>query len=644
MKRRSIAAGLSLLALVFSLGVQAEVPPLELELGFRLVDVDGNEDMYRTQIDEEEGLLLKYFTIRSTDERGLFDYYRVDARDLGESPAGSLRFEGGRSGLFETRLFYRRADSYSALPAYANPLLGEGIIPGQHTWDRTRQIADFDVEILAFDRIVPFFGYTWSDFDGPGTTTYNFGQDEFLLRNDLSETSNEFRIGASFNYDRIYGVVTQGWRRFDGDEKLSLSSGAGQGNNPGPVVGSPIDADTISRVTEVNVDTPFTNIFVTGEITDSLRLIGKFVQTNADSDVMGDETASGEFASFANRIFFGGLTESVDSDASSDMTIRGIQGEWLLNDRFTVTAGFDREERDMEGSGLIRTLYMNTMTFGGIERDDLELILSSENRLERGEDTLDVQVTATQLGPFAAFARYARTDQEVRMSPDVSEIVVPGSQSGLFERSIDTLEVGGSYSMAGFSASASLRSDDADDPVFRTDYLERDRIRARLAYDGPGNRFGVSVTGSTTDQSNDDPTFAYDSQIDSMTANVWVAIVEAFRVWASASTFDAESTMLVRNPVNFNVVTSFHEEDGEAIEGGFTAIVDAFRLDAGYSTFENDGTRPFDIDRLNARLAYAINAAFGVAVEWENDEYNETDNLFADYDATRIGLFLRWTP
>ena len=148
MKRRSIAAGLSLLTLVFALGVEAQLPPLELELGFRMVDVDGNEDMYRTQIDEEEGFLLRYFTIRSTDERGLFDYYRVVAHELGESPAGSLRFEAGRSGLFETTLMYRRADSYSALPAFANPLIDEGIIPGQHTWDRTRQIVDFDVEII----------------------------------------------------------------------------------------------------------------------------------------------------------------------------------------------------------------------------------------------------------------------------------------------------------------------------------------------------------------------------------------------------------------------------------------------------------------------------------------------------------------
>ena len=33
--------------------------PIDLEIGFRWVDLDGSEDVYRTQINEEEGLLLR---------------------------------------------------------------------------------------------------------------------------------------------------------------------------------------------------------------------------------------------------------------------------------------------------------------------------------------------------------------------------------------------------------------------------------------------------------------------------------------------------------------------------------------------------------------------------------------------------------
>lgn len=644
MKRRSIATGFSLLALVLTVGLQAQMPPLELELGFRFVDVDGNEEMYRTQIDEEEGVLLRYFTLRSTDERGLFDYYRVDASDLGAGPAGSLRFEAGRSGLYKTRLFYRRADSFSALPAFANPLLDEGIIPGQHTWDRTRQTVDLDVEILTFDRIVPFFGYTWNEYDGPGTTTYHAGQDEFLLRSDLEETGNEFRLGASFNFGRFYGSITQGWRQFDGEEELTLAPGAGDGNNPGTVIDRPVDADAISRVTEVDVGAPFTNLFVTGEVTDRLRLIGKFVQLQADSDITGDEALSGSFVSFPVRVFFGGLNESLTSEAENDTRIAGLRAEWILTDRIALTGGFQREDREITGSALIRTIYLNAVTFGGVDRGDLEILLDADNSLDRKEDTFDLGLSISQIGPFALFARYAKSDQDVTMNPDLAEISVPGSQGGTFERSIDTFEIGGSYSMAGFSASASLRKDDADDPILRVDYLDRERLRARLAWTSPADRFGLGMTWELTDQSNDRTGFVYDSDIKSYTANAWVAIVEPVRIWASASRFNADSVITIRNPINFNLLTSFHEEDGEAIEGGFSLFYAPVRVDASYSQFDNDGTHAFDIDRLHARIAYAINNAFGVAVEWQNDEYDESGNLFADYQAERIGLYLRWTP
>ncbi|MDX1582258.1 MAG: hypothetical protein R3338_01535, partial [Thermoanaerobaculia bacterium] len=140
------------------------------------------------------------------------------------------------------------------------------------------------------------------------------------------------------------------------------------------------------------------------------------------------------------------------------------------------------------------------------------------------------------------------------------------------------------------------------------------------------------------------PGFGYDSEIESYTANAWVAITDAIRVWGSASEFNADSVMAIRNPINFTTSTSVHTEDGDAAQGGVTLVFDPIRLDASISTFENEGTRSFDIDRLDARLTWSISNAFGIAAEWESDEYDEIDNLFADYDAERVGIYLRWTP
>ena len=118
--------------------------PLDLEVGYRWVDVSGNERMYRTQINDRQGLLLRSldYTMAEPLSGGLLDFFHVDASDIGAGPAGQLRLQAGAQDLYKLNFTWRETDLYSALPAFANPFIAEGIIPGQHTYNRTRNIYD----------------------------------------------------------------------------------------------------------------------------------------------------------------------------------------------------------------------------------------------------------------------------------------------------------------------------------------------------------------------------------------------------------------------------------------------------------------------------------------------------------------------
>src|SRR6202011_1755072 len=128
------------------------------------------------------------------------DYFRVDANDLGVGPAGALRIDFGRSSLYRFTLAYRQTNAFSALPAFANPLLGQGITPGQHTYDRERRTIDADLELRKWSAITPFVGFSWNRYSGPGTTTYTIGQNEFALLSNLSNRDQEIRGGFGFSY------------------------------------------------------------------------------------------------------------------------------------------------------------------------------------------------------------------------------------------------------------------------------------------------------------------------------------------------------------------------------------------------------------------------------------------------------------
>lgn len=636
------------LLLLVAVGAQAQSTfPVDLEIGWRFTSIDGSEDMYRTQINEQDGFLLRSLNMFTTDfngaTAGAIDHFRLTISELGASPSGGLRLEAGKSDRYNLQLNYRTMDTFSALPELANPFIAQGIVPGQHTFDRTRQMIDADLEFLPGHRITPFIGFTHATYDGPGTTTYSLGLDEFLLTSDLEESEQEIRAGLAFNTGMFYGQVTQGWRSLSSDENMTLAPGAGAGNNPGSVLGHPITAGGITRNSESDVDTPFTNLTLTG-VLPRVRLNATY--SMFDADLEGDELedATGSFASFAIGRFFGGLEETVSSRAKNNTWRGGARAEVTLAPKLDFIASWNTDHRELEGSSLINTLYRDSITFGGADPRDLTEILETDNSLERDEDVLEAALSARQLGPFALRVGYRQTTQDVVVTPDLSEIVVPGNQGGEFERTIDTIDATASFGGAGFSLGASLRMDESDDAIFRTDYLNRDRLRLRAAYHTPGNMLRVGVTGEQTDQDNDTDGIGYDGELKQFSGDIEVTPFQHLRLRASASQFRSDSTVVVRNPATFELFTSIHDEEGDAIEGGIGLFFNKFNLDVDYLTLENEGSNPFDVDRLRARVVYDFLPHTGIAAEWMNDEFTDPDGPYADYEATRYGVFLRWHP
>jgi len=241
--RLSITACAFLLVAVCAPFAGAQSTSLDIEAGYQEVDVNGNEDMFRTQINQQDGFVLRNFSLNYVDpsgNSGFVDRLRVDASGFGGNPAGRFRLQMGLGEAYRLSLYYQNFETFSALPAYANPLLDDGVFPGQHTWERTRDLLDVQLEILPGRTITPIVGYRWNSYDGPGQTTYSVGADEFLLDSQLDETEQEFYVGVNFATGGLQGTLIQGWRSFEGTYTDNLAPGAGGGNNPGATLGQPV--------------------------------------------------------------------------------------------------------------------------------------------------------------------------------------------------------------------------------------------------------------------------------------------------------------------------------------------------------------------------------------------------------------------
>jgi hypothetical protein len=620
----------------------------DVEIGFRTVTVGGNKGMYRTQINEQSGLLVRSFTMLTTDIGGsstLFDRFRVDASDLGAGPAGSLRIEADKADRYRFRLAFRHTDAFSALPEFANPLLSQGVIPGQHTYARTRNALDADLDLLPGGRLTPFIGLSLHRLSGPGTSTYTLGGDEFRLSQALKDRDAEVRFGTGFNLGWLYGSATQGWRRTRTNEVLSLEPGAGGGNSTDPLLGVPILASAVTRDDHTSVNTPFTNLFVTGQLGKRVRVTGDYVRFAADSSGDLTESAAGSFVSLELSRFFDGLSTNASSSAKNTTWRGGGRAEFALTDAIVAFAGYQKEHRDLEGSALIDTLFLQTLTFGNVDPRDVEVILNARSSIARDETVASAGGAARAVGPFAVRVEYREAKQNLTVAPDLSEIVLPGNQDGQFERRIRTLDANGSYARSGFTLGAAYRRDSADQPIFRTDFRDRDRLRLRASWSAP-KWIRAGVVAEETKQSNDDAGIALDGKARQYTGDIEVIPHEGVVFHGSLSRFRADNSILIRRPENFNIEPSLYAEDGRSREAGVALNLAPLSFDVSAARLDNRGSNPFDIHRIRVRVGFDLPAKTksGLVAEYADDKYSEASAAFADFNARRLGLFVRYRP
>lgn len=645
MKNASRLLAIAVAAAATGIGVaSAQSLPLDVELGYRFVNVSGNQQMYRSQINEREGFLLRSLLLTAPGPTSFFDTFRIDASDLGAGPAGSLSARAGLSGKYDLRLSYRRTELYSALPGFANPFLDQSIIPGESTYSRVRNVFDVELTLFPGSVITPIVGYTRNKYEGPGRSSYHVGEDEFRLTDSLDDVDQEVHVGAAFDTGAISGQVIQGWRKFHEVETQSLVAGAGNGDNSGTVLGVPVSLNDFNRTTKADTNTPVTNAFVTGRLGDRVKLIGSYIHAAADGDTGSQEDLTGNLVSFEISRFFGGLSDTTSSRAR-DTAWRGSgRAEVNLAEGIDFIAGYSKNHTELDGFALVSSLYLDSVTFGGQDPKDLLAVLQANTSIERTNEVYDGRLEARALGPFAVHVGWSQTNQDITVNEDPSEIVLPGDQDGTFRRKIRTLEAGATFAQSGVTLGADYRRERADEPVLRTDFLDRDRYRLRAAW-SLKQVFQLSATAERIDQSNDQTGIGYHGRIRQYGGTVEGWPAKVLRLHFSAEKYQANSKILFRVPQDFSVDQSINREDGRSLEGGLSLQLAPVTFDGAYGQFKNDGSFPFKIDRASVRASVDVTKNASFIAEWRKDKYRESsaaENGLGSYDANRYGLYLRW--
>ncbi len=646
--RRALAS----VAFVASAGaarLSAQAIPVDVQLGYRFVDVSGNDQMYRTQINDRPGVLLRSLDYTSLGPVGFLDTLHVDATDVGAGPAGQLRFLAAKTGVFRLTFTWRETDLYSALPAFANPFIEDGIVPGQQTWNRIRNIYDAELELLPGKMITPILGYTRNTYDGPGSTTYHLGQNEFQLDDQVHSVDSLYRIGLAFHDGPVSAGFTQGWREYSWQDVSVLRPGAGSGNNTAPVVGQAVTADSIATTQKSEIDTPVSNAWITANLFGRVKLTGTYIKADGTNDTGFSEADAGRFVSFELARIFAGLNETVDSRAHTDFWRASARAEITLLQNVSLAGGWAENSRVLDGQALISSLFLDTVTYAGQSAGDLLREINARTSVDDMSRTYDANVTARQLGPIAVNAGWTQVQQNVTATPDASEIVIPGGQGGRYERRVNTFGGGATFSQWGLTVTADYHHDDADQPIFRTDFMDRDRLSARATYK-IADFLDVGASFRDTKASDDVVTIGYDTQVREFQAEFDLTILkDMLTLHGAGGEFLTNRQILIREPQDFTVVPTDQKELGHNWEGGVRFTWNALSLDAGYLWMNNNGSIPFTVQRIRAMAEYFFTKNWGADFEWLQDKYVERVAFdqagpLANYNGNRYYVGLHWRP
>lgn len=621
--------------------------PLDFELGYRFLSVSGNEEMYRSQVNERQGFLLHSLTLSTSDfngKVGFADKFRLDVSDIGTGPAGGIRLEMGKSEIYRFKFTYSRWQLFSALPAFANPLLGSGIVPGQQTYERLRNSYDAELEILPGKILTPIFGFTYNRYAGPSNSTVRVGENEFRLNQSFTSYDAEPRVGLAFATGPVAINFMQGWRKYHEEESSVLTTGAGAGNSTTPILGQAQTLVSYSRSAVTDVNIPVTTASGVLQLGRLGRVLGTYVRATGGSDTQGPTNLDGTLVGFDIFRFFGGLNETASASVQNLFWRGAVRAELTPADGVEVAGGWRKAFRELSGSELLSQIFYNTQTYGGASAPNIQQILGITNGLGRSDESVDLGVVVRKAGPFGFRFTYTHTKQATSVSEDLAEIVVGGAnsgQSGEFNRKINTYDAGMTFGLGLLTLGAEYRMDYADQAILRSDFTTRQSWRTRAGIE-IAKFLRVSGTGQWTWESNNTVGINSTGTFRQVGGDVDIMPTDFLTFRLSGSNFKAGTHIPILNPINFSVSDNVNFEDGRALEGGMILRLKPVQIDITGGKYRNEGSVGFRIDRVRGRLEVPVVKRFSLVGELGYDRYSETVYTYGDFTATRVGVFAHW--
>jgi hypothetical protein len=346
-----------------------------IELGYRGIRVDGDQNKYRSDLNYKAGprLFDSSFLMRSKDGKGqLFDTLLVTSSGWGADPYSNLRISAEKPKWYRFDGTYRRFKYFRFLNNIDNPnwifsptTFSRPPNPdtGEHGFNTQTALGDFDLTLLPKNEKIRFnVGYSSERYSGPAFTSYHDGGNEFILLSNLKSRANDFRFGVDGKVGPIDFSFLQGFRRFHDDSSIDLGPTPGVNLNP-----------AVARFTSFNRQEPttgstnYTRFSAHTLVAKKLDLTGRITYSKATSNSVFLENATG--LNFATRIGSGATAQlgapnvlllgqyNIPGSVNRPNWLGDVGMTFLATDKFRVSNTFRVETFQINGISVFNDTF-----------------------------------------------------------------------------------------------------------------------------------------------------------------------------------------------------------------------------------------------------------------------------------------------
>lgn len=609
-----------------------------VDLGYRFVTgIGGSNLAYRSIVDLGEGprLLGLDLTIHDPTKR-FFDRLTVSGIGWGGDPYTTAHVDAEKHRIYRFTFDYRSIAYFNALPSFANPFAGEGILLDQQSFDIRKRMSNFELELRPGTHVVPYLQYERDSDHGTGVTDFESSVVAvFPVENLSREHTDNYRGGVKIEFSKVHVTLEEGATVFTDAEQVNYS-GQNPGNFPAPYFGQTLELNTLLENYGIRGTDPYTRAMLTATPFTWLDLYGQFSYSMGQTDVNYTQSNAGNFVNLSSLLFYTSEQDLLTGAAKQPHTsgTAGFELRPFKHIRLVESWTTDRLHT-ASSAALAQALMAATGTV--TEPASLSTFRLVDNYSQQSFDVFwDVTSKLTLRGG----ERYTYGDTTV------PPFYGTGYETGQLSRQAG---IGGAnlHLNEKISANFDFEGGNSNSVYYLTSLQDYRRYRARVRYQ-PMHTLSITWNLNVLNNNNPIPgvNYRFSSKDDGISL-LWTA-GKRFSLLGDYTRSTIYSDILYIVPQTFTSAQSVYWEDSHQA----SALLDfkllsigsrMLHLSAGGSLFTGHGSRPTRFYQPMAKLIFPLANHVDWTTEWSWYGFNEPDYLFEGFRTTVVTTGLRFT-